>query len=379
MTQPATGLAPVQPDPGTPRLFTPVKLRALEIRNRVWLTPMCQYSVEHRDGVPTDWHLVHLGARASGGFGLVMTEATAVCPEGRISPQDTGLWNTTQQEAWTRITSFVRGQGASIGVQLAHAGRKAATWALATRRRGTIPVAEGGWPTVGPSPVALEGLDEPREMTRDDIAALVRVFADAAERADRAGFDVVELHAAHGYLIHQFLSPLSNFRTDAYGGSFDNRTRLLVEIVEAVRASWPGHKPLFVRFSASEWVEGGWTVEETARLAARIGPLGVDLVDVSSGGVVAPGRITIGPGYQVPFARQVRRESGLPTGAVGLITEPDQAEHILGEGSADVVLLGRAALREPAWPLRAAHALGITRDEAPYPTQYLKGAWPRQH
>ncbi|NKQ52372.1 NADH:flavin oxidoreductase/NADH oxidase [Amycolatopsis sp. K13G38] len=361
------------------RLFSPLRLRGVEFGNRVWLAPMCQYSVESRDGVPSEWHLVHLGARAAGGFGLVMTEATAVLPEGRISPQDTGLWNETQQEAWARIIAFAHSQSTAIGVQLAHAGRKASAWALASRRDGTIPADEGGWQTVGPSPVALDGLDTPREMTRDDIDATVRAFAAAAARADHAGFDVVELHAAHGYLIHQFLSPLSNFRIDDYGGSFDNRTRLLVEIVDAVRREWPAHKPLFVRFSASEWVEGGWTLEDTAELATRIQPRGVDLIDVSSGGVVPPGKIKLGPGYQVPFARQIRATAGIPTGAVGLITDPEQAEHILAEGSADAVLLARAALREPAWPLRAAHVLGITRDEAPYPTQYLKGAWPRHH
>ncbi|WP_308190289.1 NADH:flavin oxidoreductase/NADH oxidase [Amycolatopsis sp. GM8] len=379
MTRPAADATRAERATGTPMVFSPLRLRDVEFKNRVWLAPMCQYSVEARDGVPTDWHLVHLGARAAGGFGLVLTEATAVVPEGRISPQDTGLWNETQQAAWARIVEFAHSQHTAIGVQLAHAGRKASTWAPALRRAGTIPAAEGGWRIVGPSPVALDGLDTPHEMTRDDIAGTVRGFAAAAARADRAGFDVIELHAAHGYLIHQFLSPLSNFRTDDYGGSFDNRIRLLVEIVDAVRTEWPGRKPLFVRFSASEWVEGGWTVEDTAELAARIQPLGVDLVDVSSGGVVAPGRITVGPGYQVPFARQVRGAAGIPTAAVGLITDPEQAEHILAEGSADAVLLARAALREPSWPLRAAHVLGIERDEAPYPTQYLKGAWRRHH
>ncbi|KAA9157809.1 NADH:flavin oxidoreductase/NADH oxidase [Amycolatopsis acidicola] len=360
-------------------LFSPLRLRELELKNRVWLSPMCQYSVESQDGVPADWHLVHLGARAAGGFGLIMTEATAVLPEGRISPHDTGLWNETQQTAWARIVDFVHSQNTAIGVQLAHAGRKASTWALALRRDGTIPAAEGGWQAVGPSPVALDGLDTPQEMTREDIADTVRAFAAAASRADRAGFDVIELHAAHGYLIHQFLSPLSNFRADDYGGSFDNRAKVLIEIVEAVRKEWPAGKPLFVRFSASEWVDGGWTVEDTAELAGRVQTLGVDLIDVSSGGVVAPARLAVGPGYQVPFARQIRATAGIPTGAVGLITDPEQAERILAEGSADAVLLARAALREPSWPLRAAHALGIGRDRAPYPTQYLKGAWPRRH
>lgn len=378
MSRPAMNASQAGAEAAAPLLFSPMRLRELEVKNRVWLSPMCQYSVEACDGVPTDWHLVHLGARAAGGFGLVMTEATAVLPEGRISPQDTGLWNETQQAGWTRIASFAHSQQAAIGVQLAHAGRKASTWALALRRAGTIPAAEGGWRTVGPSPVALDGLDAPREMSVDDIADTVAAFAAAAARADRAGFDVVELHAAHGYLIHQFLSPLSNFRTDAYGGSFENRTRLCVEIVDAVRQVWPARKPLFVRFSASEWVDGGWTVEDTAALAARIRPLGVDLIDVSSGGVVAPGRVIVRPGYQVPFASQVRAIAGIPTAAVGMITDPDQAEEILAEGSADAVLLARAALREPAWPLRAAHVLGVGREDAPYPAQYLKGAWPRK-
>ncbi len=365
--------------PETPLLFTPLRLRELEVRNRVWLSPMCQYSVEDRDGVPTDWHLVHLGARAAGGFGVVLTEATAVTPDGRISPQDTGLWNDGQAEAWSPIVEFVHARGAAIGVQLGHAGRKASTWALALRRDGTLPPDDGGWATVAPSEVALDGLDTPREMDHGDIAEVVAAFADAAARADRTGFDIVELHAAHGYLIHQFLSPLSNFRADAYGGSFENRTRFLVQIVQAVRTVWPVAKPLFVRLSGSEWVDGGWTAADCAALATQLAPLGVDLIDVSSGGTVPSGRIAVGPGYQVPFAHEIRTGSGVSTSAVGLITEPEQAEEILAEASADAVLLARAALREPGWPLRAAHVLGVPRDEAPYPTQYLKGAWPRKH
>jgi 2,4-dienoyl-CoA reductase-like NADH-dependent reductase (Old Yellow Enzyme family) len=360
-----------------PTLLTPIRLRGLTVRNRIWLSPMCQYSVPARDGVPTDWHLVHLGARAAGGFGLVLTEATAVAPEGRISPEDTGIWSDAQAAAWARIAAFVHSQGAAMGIQLAHAGRKASTYALALKRDGTVPPSEGGWTPVGPSPVALPGLAAPRELTCDDIAATVAAFGAAAARADRAGFDVVELHAGHGYLIHQFLSPLANRRTDSYGGSFANRTRLIREIVAQVRERWPDGKPLLIRLSASEWVDGGWTVADTAELAAELHPMGVDLVDVSSGGVVPPGPIPLGPGYQVPFAREVRAKSGVPTGTVGLITEPDHAEQILAEGAADAVLLARAALREPAWPLRAAHVLGVPRDAAPYPTPYLKGAWPR--
>ncbi|WP_234027953.1 NADH:flavin oxidoreductase/NADH oxidase [Pseudonocardia dioxanivorans] len=362
----------------TPLLFSRFRLRDLTVRNRMWLSPMCQYSVVARDGVPTDWHLVHLGGRAAGGFGLVMSEGTAVTPEGRISPEDTGLWNDAQAEAWARVVAFVQGQGAAAGIQLAHAGRKASTHAMAQKRDGTISAAEGGWTAVAPSAVAFPGLDVPHELTAAEIAEVVAAFGAAAARADRAGFDLVELHGAHGYLIHQFLSPLSNFRTDAYGGSFENRTRFVREVVSAVRESWPAGKPLSIRFSGREWAPGGWTLEETAELARRLGPLGVDLVDVSSGGVVAPQeRVTVGPGYQVGFAQEIRKLSGLPTAAVGMITEPAQAEEILVEGAADVVLFGRVALREPAWPLRAAAELGVARHAAPYPTQYLKGAWPR--
>jgi len=356
-------------------LFKPLTLRGVTARNRIWLAPMCQYSVLAQDGIPTDWHLVHLGSRATGGFGLVMAEASAVVPEGRISLEDTGIWSDEHIAPWRRITEFVKGQGAVAGIQLAHAGRKASTHGIFTDGTGALATEDGGWEVVGPSAEAFTGLLEPRELSVDDIAAVVTAFADAAVRADRAGFDVVEIHAAHGYLLHEFLSPLSNKREDAYGGSFDNRTRIVLEVVDAVRAVWPGGKPLFVRFSASEWVEGGWTVEETGELSKLLGDRGVDLVDVSSGGNVANAEIKVGPGYQVPFAHQVRESSGVPTVAVGLITDPRQAENILVNGSADAVMLARAALREPAWPLRAAHKLGLDPREAPYPKQYVRGAW----
>jgi len=356
-------------------LFKPLTLRGVTARNRIWLAPMCQYSVLAQDGIPTDWHLVHLGSRATGGFGLVMAEASAVVPEGRISPEDTGIWSDEHIAPWRRITEFVKGQGAVAGIQLAHAGRKASTHGIFTDGTGALATEDGGWEVVGPSAEAFTGLLEPRELSVDDIAAVVTAFADAAVRADRAGFDVVEIHAAHGYLLHEFLSPLSNKREDTYGGSFDNRTRIVLEVVDAVRAVWPGGKPLFVRFSASEWVEGGWTVEETGELSKLLGDRGVDLVDVSSGGNVANAEIKVGPGYQVPFAHQVRESSGVPTVAVGLITDPRQAENILVNGSADAVMLARAALREPAWPLRAAHELGLDPREAPYPKQYVRGAW----
>ncbi len=356
------------------QLFEPLTLRGTTFRNRIWLAPMCQYSVEAQDGVPTDWHLAHLGSFARGGFGLVLTEATAVVPEGRISPQDTGIWDDAQVEAWRRITDFVRAQGAVPGMQLAHAGRKASTYAPFHDGEGTVPEEEGGWPTVAPSALAFTGFAEPRAMTAEEVAALPQAFADGAERALRAGFETVEIHAAHGYLLHQFLSPLSNERTDEYGGSFENRTRVVRDVVAAVRAVWPQDKPLMVRLSATDWVEGGWDEAQTVELSTQLHALGADLIDVSSGGLDARQQISIGPGYQVPFARAVH-EADVPAGAVGLITEPAQAEKILLEGSADVVLLARAALREPHWPLRAAHELGVPRTEAPYPPQYERGAW----
>ena len=335
-------------------LFEPITLRELTVPNRVWLAPMCEYSAA--DGVPNDWHLVHLGARAVGGFGLVLTEATAVVPEGRISPQDTGIWNDEQTAAWRRIVDFVHERGARIGIQLAHAGRKASTFRPWSPVQGTVPVSDGGWPTVGPSPVPFPGYAAPAEMTAAQVAEVPEQFAAAAHRAREAGFDTVEVHAAHGYLLHQFLSPLANSRTDEYGGSAAGRARLLEETVEAVRSAWPAELPVLVRLSATDWRDDGLGVDDVAAVAGRLGALGADLIDVSTGGV-APAPIAVGPGYQVPHARRVREVSGLPVSAVGLISEPAQAEQILVEGSADAVLLGREALRDPYWPLRAAHTL----------------------
>jgi 2,4-dienoyl-CoA reductase-like NADH-dependent reductase (Old Yellow Enzyme family) len=352
-------------------LFTPVRLRGTTLRNRVWVAPMCQYSAV--DGVPNDWHLVHLGSFARGGVGLVLTEATAVSPEGRISPSDTGIWNDEQVAAWRRIVDFVHGQGATAGMQLAHAGRKAST-RPPFEGRGTVPAEEGGWTTVGPSAVAFPGIAEPRELTTGDIDQVVADFTEAALRALRAGFDVLEIHAAHGYLLHEFLSPLSNRRQDEYGGSFANRTRLLLRVVESVRAAVPDTTPLLVRISATDWVEGGWTGDDSVELARRLRDAGVDLVDVSTGGN-APADIPVGAGYQVPFARRIREEAGIPAGAVGLITEPKQAEEIVAEGHADVVLLARALLRDPHWALRAAHELGVpVGDGVDWPQQYLRAA-----
>lgn len=353
-------------------LFSPLTLRGTEIRNRIWLAPMCQYQAV--DGVPGDWHLVHLGARAQGGFGLILTEAAAVVPEGRISPQDAGLWNDAQAEVWQRIVSFAHSQGARIGVQLAHAGRKASTYrAFPGEPSGSVPAEDGGWETLGPSAVAFPGLREPKELSAEDIAAIVTAFGDAAERAERAGFDTVEVHGAHGYLIHEFLSPLSNQREDQYGGPFENRVRLLLEVVEEIRRRWPDDKPVLVRISGTDWLEGGWDAEQSAALAPLLSERGVDLIDVSSGGN-APAEIPLHPGYQVPLAAAVRA-AGVPTGAVGLIDRPAHAQRILTEGDADVVLLARAALRDPHWPLRAAHELGYDWSQAPWPPAYVRGRW----
>jgi 2,4-dienoyl-CoA reductase-like NADH-dependent reductase (Old Yellow Enzyme family) len=353
------------------QLFTPITLRDVTVRNRVWVAPMCQYSAV--DGVPNDWHLVHLGSFARGGAGLVFTEATAVTPEGRISPEDTGLWNDEQQGAWARIVEFVHGQGATAGIQLAHAGRKASTYSGFTGVRGGVADADGGWRPVAPSAVPFPGLrEDPEPLDHAGIAGLVTAFGDAAQRAVAAGFDVLEVHAAHGYLLHEFLSPLSNHRDDEYGGSFDNRVRLLLEVVREVRSRVAAGVPVIVRISATDWVESGWSDDDSVRLATLLREEGVDLVDTSTGGNVLTD-IPVAAGYQVPFARRIRTEAGIPTGAVGLITEPKQAEEILAEGSADVVLLARELLREPHWPLRAAYELGDT-DAGLWPVQYQRAA-----
>lgn len=357
-----------------PSLFDPLQLRDLTIPNRIFLSPMCQYQCEARDGVPTEWHLVHLGARAAGGFGLVIAEATGVLPAGRITPQCTGLWNDEQQAAWARIVAFGHSQGAAMGIQLAHAGRKASVYRdFEPHQSGSVPIADGGWETIGPSPIPFPGLATPREATRADLAKVVAAFVAAARRADEAGFDVVELHAAHGYLLFEFLSPLSNHRTDSYGGDLAGRSRLLLEVVDAVRGVWPVGKPLFVRISATEWTDGGFTVEEATALAGVLAGHGVDLIDVSSGGNVLA-KVPADPGYQVPLAAAVRK-AGLPVSAVGRITEPTQAQAVLDAGLADAVALARVALREPSWPLRAAAELDADA-MARYPASYLRGRWP---
>jgi 2,4-dienoyl-CoA reductase-like NADH-dependent reductase (Old Yellow Enzyme family) len=347
-------------------LFSPLTLRGTTFRNRVWVSPMCQYS--SHDGRPTDWHLVHLGAFAQGGAGLVMTEATAVVREGRISPEDAGIWNDEQAADYHRITEFVRDQGAVPGIQLAHAGRKASTRAP-WRGRGYVPVEEGGWESVGPSPVGYADWPAPRELTAAELTALPGQWGLAARRAVEAGFEVAEIHAAHGYLLHEFLSPVSNRRTDGWGRDLAGRSRLLLDVVDAVREVWPDDRPLFVRVSATDWVDGGLDVDDVAQVASRLAGRGVDLVDVSTGGLSPDQQVTSGPGYQVPFATRIKEASGLPVGSVGLITEPRQAEKILEDGHADAVFVGRELLRNPHWPQLAAAELGA---DVYWPDQYLR-------
>ena len=352
-------------------LFSPLTVRGTTFAHRVWMAPMCQYCAPAdgpEAGAPTDWHLQHYGARAAGGAALVIVEATAVLPEGRISPFDLGLWDDAQVAAHRRVVELVHSQGAKAGVQLAHAGRKASTDAL-WNGGGPVPPDAGGWPVVGPSAVPFsDGSPTPRPLTTEDVADVVEAFAAAARRAVAAGYDVVELHAAHGYLLHQFCSPDSNLRDDRYGGTFENRTRLAREVTSAVRAALPDEAPLLVRVSATDWVEpAGWTADDTVRLARDLAPLGVDMVHVSTGGNLPGVHVPVEPGYQVPFAARVRAEAGVPTVAVGAITDPAHAERVVAEGSADAVALARPLLVDPFWPRRAAAALGA---EVSLPRQY---------
>jgi 2,4-dienoyl-CoA reductase-like NADH-dependent reductase (Old Yellow Enzyme family) len=348
--------------------MSPLRLRAVTLRNRIVVSPMCEYS--SRDGFANDWHLVHLGSRAVGGAGLILTEAAAVTADGRISAHDLGIYDDAHVEMLSRIFAFVERHGGVGGMQLAHAGRKASTgrpW----EGGGPVAPADGGWdPVWAPSAEAFrEGWQVPRAMTREQIAGVVRAFVAAAERVAAAGGKVIELHAAHGYLLHEFLSPLSNHRTDEYGGAFAGRMRFLQEVVDAVRGVWPDGYPLIVRISATDWVEGGWTPEDSVALARDLKGRGVDAIDCSTGGNAAHAQIPVGPGYQVPFAERVRREAGVMTGAVGLITDPHQAEQILQFGQADLIVMARQLLRDPYWPLHAAQALG---DQPPVPNQYRR-------
>jgi len=351
-------------------LFDPLTIRDLKFDHRVFVSPMCQYSSQ--DGYANDWHFVHLGSRAVGGAGLVLTEATAVLPEGRISPQDLGIWADGHIEILSRIVSFIHEQGSVAGMQLAHAGRKASTrrpW----EAPGKIPEGEGGWEkVVAPSALAFtDNYPMPQALTSDGVQEVIAAFAAAARRACQAGFRVLEIHAAHGYLIHEFLSPLTNKRADDYGGSFENRTRLCREIVAAVRSTWPKELPLFVRISSTDWIDGGWNIDESIKLAAQLRPMGVDLIDCSSGGNVPHAKIPVGPGYQVAFAARIRHEAEIMTGAVGMITSPVQAEHIIRTEQADAVIMAREFLRDPYWALRAARELD---EQIAWPVQYLRAA-----
>ncbi len=366
LSPPASPQSPPSAQPVTPALFQPLQLRKVTLRNRIGVSPMCQYSSSA--GFASDWHLVHLASRAVGGAGLVLTEAAAVEARGRISPEDLGIYDDAHVEPLTRIVQQIHAHGAVAGIQLAHAGRKAGT---ARPWEGGLPLSDeqGGWQPIAPSALAFNsGYRVPTAASLSDIAQLRGAFRAATRRAALAGFRWLELHAAHGYLLHSFLSPLSNQRSDAYGRDFDGRIRFLLEVVRDVRSLWPASLPLAVRLSCSDWVEGGWTPEETVELARRLQPEGVDLIDCSSGGSSPLAKVPVGPGYQVPFARAVRA-AGVPSAAVGLITEPQQAEAIIAEGQADLVLLGRAFLRDPYWALHAARALGAP---GPVPSQYLR-------
>lgn len=358
-------------------LFDPITLRDVEFGSRLWLSPMCQYSCEQQDGIVGDWHRTHLASRAFGGFRVLVTEATAVLPEGRISPEDAGIWNEAQRRAWQPVVAAVHAAGAKVVVQLAHAGRKASTWRPWERaagsggRGGAVPPEQGGWQPVAPSPLPYPGYADPRELTEREVGGVVRAFRDAAVRAVDAGFDAVEVHAAHGYLLHQFLSPLSNEREDRYGGSSENRARLAVEVVEAIRGAVD--IPIIVRVSATDWLDGGLVVEDFDEIGLWLRRAGADLIDVSSAALL-PAEIPVGPSYQAHFAKHIRESVGIPTGAVGFITEAEQAEGLLADGTADVVFVARAALRDPYLPLRWAHELGA--DNGPeWPKQYERAAW----
>ena len=349
------------------RLFTPLTLRSVTFRNRIFVSPMCQYS--SREGLPTDWHLVHLGSRAVGGAGLVMVEATAVSPEGRISPDDSGIWSDTHAEAFLPISRFIRENGAAPGIQLAHAGRKGSC-TLPWLGGGPLGPESCGWQPLAPSPLPFAaGHPTPRPLSGADLDAIEAQFRAATRRSLAAGFQVVEVHMAHGYLLHEFLSPLVNRRDDDYGGPLENRMRFPLRVARAVREEWPQDLPLFVRISSTDWVEGGWDIAQSVILARRLKEVGVDLIDCSSGFVVPDEPVPFGPGFQVPFAATVRSEAGIATGAVGFITDPAQAEQIVATGQADAVLLAREMLRDPYWPLHAARSLGV---DVPWPNQYLR-------
>ncbi len=349
------------------KILSPISIKSVTLKNRIVISPMCQYSAE--DGFANDWHLVHLGSRAVGGAGLIMQEATAVSLEGRITSADLGLWKEEHLEKLKTIVSFVHSQESKIGIQLAHAGRKA-SHALPWQGGKQVSLQDGGWQTVAPSAIPfLEGTHPPTALTEDGIKKVIEDFKKATIRVVNAGYDVLEIHSAHGYLVHEFLSPLVNQRNDSYGGSFENRIRLLLEIVKGVKEYWPEHKPLFVRISASDWAEGGWNIDESVQLSKILKQQGVDVVDCSSGGAVAHQKISMGVGYQVPFAERIKKEAGILTGAVGLITSVEQAEEILTSEKADLILIARESLRNPYFPMQAAKQLG---EDVVWPNQYLR-------
>ena len=350
------------------KLFSPLKIRSIELKNRIAVSPMCQYS--SIDGLSTDWHLVHLGSRAVGGAGLIFTEATAVSPEGRISPDDAGIWNDEQMNAYKRITSFIKSQNAVPGIQLAHAGRKASTYSP-WKGKGEVKTENGGWQTIAPSPIKFaENFPDPKEMNENEIGLVISQFTKAAERSVEAGFEVIELHFAHGYLVHEFFSPISNKRNDSYGVSLENRCRLAIEITESVRKTIPNETPLFVRISSTDWVEGGWDIEQSVQLAQWLKEAGVDLMDCSSGGNIPNAKIPTEPGYQLPFSERIKNEAKILTGGVGLITSAEQAEEIIKSGKADIVLLAREMLRDPYFALHAAKKLNVDLED--FPKQYLR-------
>jgi 2,4-dienoyl-CoA reductase-like NADH-dependent reductase (Old Yellow Enzyme family) len=355
-----------------PKLFEAIQLRELSVKNRIWISPMCQYSCEKKDGVPGSWQELHLASRAIGGAGLIIVEASAVSPEGRITPWCTGIWNDEQARAWKKTVELCHSHGAKMAMQLAHAGRKGSTHRESSGV-GTVSLAEGGWETVSSTLQAFGDYSAPRKLSVTEIAELVKDFGKAAKRSVEAGFDAVEIHGAHGYLLHQFLSPLSNDRDDEYGGSLENRARMLMEVISSIRSSVPETMPVFLRLSATDYAEGGWDQEQTATVSGWATEAGVDLIDVSSGGIITGVKIPSGPGYQVPLAEYVAERISEPVSSVGQITDPKQAEQILQSGKVDVILIARASLRDPYWPLRAAAELGA---EVQWPEQYSRGKWP---
>ncbi len=350
------------------KLFSSIKIRSVEIKNRIVVSPMCQYS--SNDGVPTDWHLVHLGSRAVGGAGIVFTEATAVSPEGRISPEDAGIWNDLQADAYKKITSFIKSQNSVPGIQLAHAGRKASTFSP-WKGNGKVSTENGGWQTLAPSAIQFgDDYPNPKEMDYKDIKDIIDQFREAAKRSIDAGFEIIELHFAHGYLVHEFLSPISNHRKDNYGGSLENRCRIAIEIAKSVREVIPDATPLFVRISASDWVDGGWDINQSVQLVKWLKDVAVDLIDCSSGGNVSNAKIPVGPGYQIPFSQRIKKEANILTGGVGFITTAEQADQIIKTDQADFVFLAREMLRDPYWALHAAKKLNVELEN--FPKQYLR-------